>query len=111
MKYKLSLLEQETIILYNQGEKDAEIYTHDPKLIKKLKEHPEVANLKTSNEFGGYTFTVSKKELVVKLKQHYTGERRENVLKHIKKVNEQNRSRFMKNKDVGKDNTPPEKFT
>ena len=35
-KYKPSLLEQETIILYNQGEKDVEIYTHDPALIKKL---------------------------------------------------------------------------
>ena len=30
---KLSLYEQETIILYNQGEADAEVYTHDPRLL------------------------------------------------------------------------------
>ena len=27
---KLSLVEQETILLYNQAEKTAEVYTHDP---------------------------------------------------------------------------------
>lgn len=33
---KLSLLEQETILLYNQAEATADVYTHDPKLIQKL---------------------------------------------------------------------------
>lgn len=33
---KLSLYEQETIILYNQAETTAEVYTHDPKLLAKL---------------------------------------------------------------------------
>lgn len=33
---KLSLIEQETIILYNQAEAAAEVYTHDPKLLAKL---------------------------------------------------------------------------
>ena len=33
---KLSWLEQETIILYNQAEAAAEVYTHDPKLLAKL---------------------------------------------------------------------------
>ena len=32
---KLSLYEQETIILYNQAETTAEVYTHDPKLLGK----------------------------------------------------------------------------
>lgn len=32
----LSLYEQETIILYNQGENTAEVYTHDLKLMTKL---------------------------------------------------------------------------
>lgn len=31
---KLSLYEQETIILYNQAEATAEVYTHDPKLLE-----------------------------------------------------------------------------
>ncbi len=33
---KLSLLEQETILLYNQAETTADVYTHDPKLLQKL---------------------------------------------------------------------------
>lgn len=32
----LSLVEQETILLYNQAEPMAEIYTHDPRLMEKL---------------------------------------------------------------------------
>lgn len=33
---KLSKYEQETIILYNQAELTASVYTHDPKLLEKL---------------------------------------------------------------------------
>ena len=33
---KLSLYEQETILLYNQAEDTAEVYTHDRKLMEKL---------------------------------------------------------------------------
>ncbi|MGN0981687.1 MAG: immunoglobulin [Candidatus Limivicinus sp.] len=33
---KLSEYEQETIILYNQAEPNANVYTHDPKLLEKL---------------------------------------------------------------------------
>ena len=33
---KLSRYEQETIILYNQAEQAASVYTHDPKLLAKL---------------------------------------------------------------------------
>ena len=32
---KLSRYEQETIILYNQAEATAEVYTHDPRLLEK----------------------------------------------------------------------------
>ena len=34
---KLSRYEQETIILYNQAEAAAEVYTHDPRLLEKLR--------------------------------------------------------------------------
>lgn len=33
---KRSLIEQETIVLYNQAEPMAEVYSHDPRLLKKL---------------------------------------------------------------------------
>ena len=35
---KLSRYEQETIILYNQAEATAEVYTHDPRLLEKLRQ-------------------------------------------------------------------------
>lgn len=42
---KLSLAERETILLYNQAEPMAEVYTHDPRLMEKLellaKKHPD----------------------------------------------------------------------
>ena len=34
---KLTSYEMETIILYNQAEPNAMVYTHDPKLIAKLR--------------------------------------------------------------------------
>ena len=37
---KLSKYEQETIILYNQAEQAASVYTHDPKLLAKLAQYP-----------------------------------------------------------------------
>ena len=33
---RLSRYEQETIILYNQADQTANVYTHDPKLLEKL---------------------------------------------------------------------------
>lgn len=34
---KLSKYEEETIILYNEAEATASVYTHDPRLLAKLK--------------------------------------------------------------------------
>ena len=52
---KLSLLEQETILLYNQAEPMAEVYTHDPRLMEKLNrladKHPEQITKKDEHNF------------------------------------------------------------
>lgn len=52
---KLSLQEQETIILYNQAESTAEVYTHDPKLLAKLEalaeKHPSQITRKNALTF------------------------------------------------------------
>jgi len=51
---KLSLVERETILLYNQAEPMAEVYTHDPRLMEKLellaKKHPD--QMKMGRKFG-----------------------------------------------------------
>lgn len=52
---KLSLYEQETILLYNQAEDTAEVYTHDRKLMEKLtrlsKKNPEQVCKKDKHNF------------------------------------------------------------
>ena len=52
---KLSLVERETILLYNQAEPMAEIYTHDPHLMEKLdllaKKHPDQIIRKDAHNF------------------------------------------------------------
>ena len=50
--YKPSLIEKETIILFNEAESEAEIYTYNRKLINRLKKHPAVAKLKRKDDSG-----------------------------------------------------------
>lgn len=70
---KLSLLEQETIILYNQAESTAEVYTHDPRLLEKLlrlsKKYPDQIVKKDQQ-----TFLVPKR--CVSVREPYSAERR-----------------------------------
>lgn len=69
-KYKLSLLEQETIILFNREEKEADVYTHEPSLIKKLdnlcKTSPDVFVKREDNGAGGITYTLPKKLISIR---------------------------------------------
>lgn len=57
---KLSLQEQETIILYNQAEATAEVYTHDPKLLAKLEALTEKYPSQVTRK-NALTFLVPKK--------------------------------------------------
>lgn len=87
-KYKLSLLEEETIILYNQAEEDVEIYTHDPALMKKLNLRTDVVTLKRVNKQGGYTYIVPKNKLSVLIKPIRTEKQKQACLKNVKKARE-----------------------
>ena len=62
---KLSLYEQETIILYNQAEATAEVYTHDPRLLEKLRRLAEK-----------YPDQSVKKDRGVSIREPYSAERR-----------------------------------
>lgn len=70
---RLSLYEQETIILYNQGEATAEVYTHDPKLLAKLEglvqKHPDQVIRKNQR-----TYLVPKR--CVQIREPYSQQRR-----------------------------------
>ena len=70
---KLSLYEQETIILYNQAEATAEVYTHDSRLLEKLRrlaeKYPDQIVKKDRQ-----TFTVPKR--CVSVREPYSNQRR-----------------------------------
>ena len=70
---KLSLYEQETIILYNQAEATAEVYTHDSRLLEKLRrlaeKYPDQIVKKDRQ-----TFLVPKR--CVSVREPYSAERR-----------------------------------
>ena len=75
---KLSKYEEETLVLYNEAQSTASVYTHDPKLKEKLKrlseKYPEQVILEKSDLSGGMTYTVPKK--CVLIREPYSEERR-----------------------------------
>ena len=75
---KLSKYEEETVVLYNEAQYMASVYTHDPKLNEKLKrlseKYPEQVILEKSDSSGGMTYTVPKK--CVLIREPYSEERR-----------------------------------
>ena len=66
----LTNYERETIITFNEAEADCEVYTYNPKLIRKLTERcesrPSLYRMVAEDQFGGYTFRHIKKGHVVK---------------------------------------------
>ena len=67
---KLSKYEEETVVLYNEAEATASVYTHDPKLKAKLirlsEKYPDKIVFNTENSSGGVTYTVPKRCVLIK---------------------------------------------
>lgn len=76
---KLSGYEKETIILFNEEEAVAEVYTHNVPLKQKLrqmaKESPKDCSFIERNSCGGETYRISKK--LVQIRKPYSEERRQ----------------------------------
>lgn len=66
---KLSKIEQETIINFNEADGTASIYTHNEALKRQLSElyrtHPEQVRQTDANRWGGLSFELPKKWLKV----------------------------------------------
>ena len=66
---KLTNIEKETVINFNEAERTASIYTHNEALKRQLLElcrtHPEQARQTAANGWGGLTFELPKKWLKV----------------------------------------------
>ena len=75
---KLSKLEQESIILYNEEESTASIYTHDPKLKRKLKrlaeKYPDKVYPDRAVHAGAVSYAVPKS--CVSIREPFSAERR-----------------------------------
>lgn len=75
---KLSKLEQESIILYNEEESTASIYTHDPKLKRKLKhlaeKYPDKVYPDRTVHAGAVSYAVPKS--CVSVREPFSDERR-----------------------------------
>lgn len=88
----MNLLEMETIVNFNEGEEEAEIYTHNlrlkNRLLRYVEEHPDLAS-----QTGPETFIVPKKLLSITVRAPLSDEERQRrsqavrdnpVLPHIK---------------------------
>lgn len=86
---KLSNIEKETILLYNEAEKTVEIYTHNVKLQNKIiqrnKEYPDVFKITSVNQHGGMTAVLPKNRLSINLKKPITEERKKRLIEQLRK--------------------------
>lgn len=85
---KLTKYEKETIILFNEGEDTASIYTYNASLRKRLalfsKKHPDLCKLEKSHEQGGVTYLLNKSRLSIRLQPPYSEERRRKASENAK---------------------------
>lgn len=77
---RLTKYEKETIILFNEGEDRAKIYTYNAGLRKRLatfsKKYPDLCRLEKNCEQGGVTYILDKSRLSIRLQAVY----------HVKRV-------------------------
>ena len=86
---RLTKYEKETIILFNEGEDRAKIYTYNAGLRKRLatfsKKYPDLCRLEKNCEQGGVTYILDKSRLAIRLQAPYSEERRQKASEYAKK--------------------------
>ena len=77
---KPSKYEKETIVNFNEGEKEASIYTFNADLKRRLaefsKKYPLLCRLEKSTPEGSVTYVLDKSQLSIRLVPPYSEERR-----------------------------------
>lgn len=85
---KLTKYEKETIVLFNEGENTASIYTYNAGLRKRLanfsKKYPDLCRLEKSCEQGGVSYVLEKSRLSIRLQPPMSEERRQKVSEYAK---------------------------
>ena len=88
---KLSKIEQETIILFNEAEAEAEVYTHNKSLKRRLenaaKKNPTLYHLKDKNAHGGVTYTFPKKYLKIVFRDETSEKQQQHCKAQLERLN------------------------
>lgn len=86
---KRTKIEKETIVLFNEGEDTASIYTFNAGLRKRLaafsKKYPALCRLEKSHEQGGVSYVLDKSRLSIRLQPPYSEERRKKASENAKR--------------------------
>ena len=87
---KLTKYEKETIILFNEGEDTASIYTFNAGLKKRLalfaKKYPDLCRLEKTYEQGGVSYVLDKSRLSIRLQPPMSEERRRKASENAKQT-------------------------
>ena len=85
---KLTKYEKETIVLFNEGEDTASIYTYNAGLRKRLanfsKKYPDLCRLEKSCDQGGVSYVLDKSRLSIRLHPPMSEERRKKASENAK---------------------------
>lgn len=91
----LSKYEKETIILFNEEDNEASIYTFNASLKQRLadfsEKHPDLCRLTDSTAEGSVAYSLDKSRLSLRLILLYSEERRKAAGEHAKKHSIQSR--------------------
>lgn len=86
---RLTKAERETIVLFNEAENTASIYTHNTALKKRLadfaKKYPVLCRLEKMNDEGGVTYVIDKSRMSIRFIAPYSEERRQQAREHALK--------------------------
>ena len=86
---RLTKIEKETIILFNEGESTARIYTYNAGLKKRLaafsKKYPALCQLEKPEHLGGVSYLIDKSRLSIRLQPPYSEERLAAAREYAKK--------------------------
>ena len=87
---KLTKYEKETIILFNEGEDTASIYTFNAGLKKRLglfaKKYPGLCRQEKTHEQGGVSYVLDKSRLSIRLQPPMSEERRRKASENAKQT-------------------------
>ncbi len=87
---KLALAERETIILFNEADADASVYTYNERLKEQAAEHAAHNPVKAGQYFiddtGALHYTLPKSDLRVLFKKPRTEKQRQAALENIQKA-------------------------